>query len=350
VAPSGAGRLDRALAAAFPDLSRARLQALLAEGHVTIDGQPAKNAMKPAAGQVVEIVIPDPVAAGAVAEDIPLDVLHEDDDLIVLVKPAGMVVHPSAGHGSGTLVNALLGRPGALSTIGGVERPGIVHRLDGGTSGVMVVARNDVTHRALSALFATHDLERRYFAIVHRVPLFDGGVFRSALARDPRDRLKIASVPDEVVEPEDPFAFEDDEELDLPPAKSPSRPRGRLAVTRGKVRARGDRVALVECRLETGRTHQVRVHLSEAGHPVVGDALYARRECVAPATIRAMVDALDHPLLHAWHLGFRHPRDGRPMAFSVPPPADFLAVAAAAGLAVPPLSPLAPMALPTPRR
>ncbi len=340
VAPPGVGRLDRALAAAFPEHSRARLQALMASGCVTVEGEPARPSARLTPGQVVEIQVPDAVPSYVLGEDIPLDLLHEDEDLIVLVKPAGMVVHPSAGHATGTLVNALLGRPGTLSTIGGVERPGIVHRLDGGTSGVMVVARNDVTHRALSTLFAEHDLERRYFAVVHRVPLFDGGTFRSALARDPQDRLKMASVPVDLPVVET-AGFDDEWEPDEPAA--PARRAGRRAVTQWKVRARGDRVALVECRLETGRTHQVRVHLSEAGHPVVGDSLYARRECVSPAHIRAQVDALGHPLLHAWHLGFRHPRDGREMAFSVPPPPDFVAVCATAGLVIPPLSPLVPM-------
>ncbi len=341
-AAPGAPRLDRALADAFPELSRARIQALIAEGRVTIDGAPARASVRPAAGQVVVVDVPDATPSQVVGEDIPLEVLHEDEDLLVVVKPAGMVVHPSAGHGTGTLVHALLGRAGSLSTIGGVERPGIVHRLDAGTSGVMVVARNDVTHRALSALFAAHDLERRYLAVVHRVPLFDGGTFRSYLARDPKDRLRIASVPEEVPDealPE-PERWGDEEEPEEAP--TPERRAGRLAITHWRVRARADRLSLVECRLETGRTHQVRVHLSEAGHPVVGDTLYGRRDRVPPATIRARVEALDHPLLHAWHLGFRHPRDGRALAFSAPPPADFLAVCEAAGLVVPPLT-LTPM-------
>lgn len=348
IASSGNGRLDRTLADAFPEVSRARFQALIAEGRVTIDGAPAKGSMRPTYGQVVVVDVPDPVASTLMGEDIPLDVLHEDDDLIVLVKPAGMVVHPSAGHGHGTLVNALLGRAGALSTIGGVERPGIVHRLDGGTSGVMVVARNDVTHRALSALFAAHDLERRYLAVVHRVPLFDGGTIRSVIGRDPKDRLRMSSVPDHVPEPVDDepevlaYVYDDD---DLEEPAAPERRRGRLAITQWRTRAKADRVALVECRLETGRTHQVRVHLTEAGHPVLGDMLYSRRDCVAPAGIRAMVDALGHPLLHAWHLGFRHPRDGRPMSFSAPPPTDFVALCAAAELPIPPLE-LSPMAPP----
>ncbi|MDP2314471.1 MAG: RluA family pseudouridine synthase [Pseudomonadota bacterium] len=349
VATPGTGRLDRALADVFPTLSRARIQALIAEGRVTVDGEPAKASARPTVDQVVVIEVPDAVASTVVGEDIPLDVLFEDEDLIVLVKPAGMVVHPSAGHATGTLVNALLGRPGALSSIGGVERPGIVHRLDAGTSGVMVVARNDVTHRALSTLFAAHDLERRYLAVVHKVPLFDGGTYRSVLGRDPKDRLKISSIPEDVPEPEDfepeviNYVEYDDEEDE--PAPTPDRRRGRLAITHWRVRAKADRVSLVECRLETGRTHQVRVHLSEAGHPVVGDAAYGRRECVAPAAIRPMVDTLGHPLLHAWHLGFRHPRDGRALAFSAPPPADFVALCAAAGLTIPALE-LTPMTPP----
>jgi 23S rRNA pseudouridine1911/1915/1917 synthase len=272
------------------------------------------------------------VASEVLPEDIPLEVMHEDDDVIVIVKPAGMVVHPAPGHSGGTLVNALLGRLGHLSSIGGVERPGIVHRLDAGTSGVMVVAKNDVAHRRLSETFAAHDLDRRYLAVVHRVPLHDGGVIRSELARDPQNRLRIASVPVRLDLPEPDDLFEDDEDEDV--EAMPSR-RGRRAVTHWRVRARGDRVALVECRLETGRTHQVRVHLSEAGHPIVGDTTYARRDCIAPAALRPRVEALDHPLLHAFHLAFPHPRDGRALAFTTPPPADFVEVCALAALPVP---------------
>ncbi|MFZ5481008.1 MAG: RluA family pseudouridine synthase [Myxococcota bacterium] len=326
IARPGSPRLDRALAAAFPQLSRARIQQLIEAGHVTVDGAPARASAKPAAGQEVRVEVPDAVVSEVVAEDVPLDVLHEDDDVLVLVKPAGMVVHPAPGHPGGTLVNALLGRLGNLSTIGGVARPGIVHRLDAGTSGVMVVAKNDRAHRRLSKTFAAHDLDRRYLAVVHRVPLHDGGVIRSELARDPRDRLRFASVPTRLD-----LAELDEDELEE--AASPKR--GRPAVTHWRVRARGDRIALVECKLETGRTHQVRVHLSEAGHPIVGDAAYARRDCIAPAGIRARVEALDHPMLHAFHLAFPHPRDGRRIAFTTPPPADFVEVCALAGLPVP---------------
>ena len=344
LAPEGAGRLDRCLAEAFPDLSRARIQALIAEGAVTVDGAPAKASARPGAGARVDIVVPAATTTDVLPEDIPLQLLHEDEDLLVLVKPAGMVVHPAAGHASGTLVNALLGRYGRLSTIGGELRPGIVHRLDGGTSGVMVVARNDVAHRTLSAMFAAHDLDRRYLALVHRVPIHDSGVLESFLDRDPDNRLKVASVkaPPVIVDPADeawvPRIGEEDDLDEEDDGDTPARKvrRGRRALTRWRCHARGDRVALVEAKLETGRTHQVRVHLSEAGHPLLGDTVYGRRECVAPALLRPKVDALvGRPLLHAWHLGFAHPRTGEALRFSEPPPADFLEIAALAGLAVP---------------
>ncbi|MBM4364990.1 MAG: RluA family pseudouridine synthase [Deltaproteobacteria bacterium] len=307
-APAPADRLDKALVVAFPDLSRARVQALIAEGAVSVDGQPARASARVVPGQVVVLALPEVAAAEPQPQDIPVPVLHDDDDLIVVVKPAGMVVHPSAGHDDGTLVNALLHQASGLSGIGGVSRPGIVHRLDGGTSGVMVVAKHDVAHRALTAQFAVHSVERRYLAVVHRVPNLDRGSFRSQLARDPDDRLRIASVESG----------------------------GREAITHWAVRARGDRVALVECRLETGRTHQVRVHLSEAGHPILGDRTYARRDCVAPGPLRAAVEALTHPLLHAYCLAFDHPdtQKGR-LRFVAPPPPDFVDTCRIAGLAIP---------------
>lgn len=307
-APTDAPRLDRALAVAFPELSRARVQALVASGNVLVEGRPARASQRVHAGQTVELEVPDAAPAVPAPENLPLHVLHDDDDVIVVVKPAGMVVHPAAGHGSGTMVNALLHHATGLSGIGGVARPGIVHRLDVGTSGVMVVAKHDRAHRALTEQFSVHSVERRYLAVVHRVPNLDRGTFRSQLARDPDDRLRIASVAEG----------------------------GRLAVTHWEVRARGDRVALLECRLETGRTHQVRVHLSEAGHPIVGDRTYARRDCVAPGAVRAAVEALTHPLLHAYCLAFDHPdaRRGR-VRFTFGPPGDFVEVCARAGLVVP---------------
>jgi len=309
VAGPGADRLDRALVVAFPDLSRARVQALLAEGHVLVDGEVPKASARPRSGQVVTVEVPDAVAADPEPQDLPLPILYQDEDLLVVVKPAGMVVHPSAGHADGTMVNALLHHATGLSGIGGVARPGIVHRLDVGTSGVMVVAKHDIAHRALTEQFSVHSVERRYFAVVHRVPNVDRGTFRSNLARDPDDRLRIASVEEG----------------------------GRRAVTHWEIKARGDRVALVECRLETGRTHQVRVHLSEAGFPIVGDRGYSRRDCVPTAPLRPRVEALDHPLLHAWLLAFDHPGTGERVRFVAPPPSDFLEFCAAAGLPVPPV-------------
>lgn len=331
VPSGGAERLDRALARVFPQLSRARIQALIEAGQVTVDGAPARASAKPVAGQEVVITVPPARASSVEAEDIPLPILYEDDDVVVVVKPAGMVVHPSAGHAHGTLVNALLFHVRGLSGIGGEERPGIVHRLDVGTSGVMIAAKNDVAHRALAVQFAQHTVDRRYLAVVHRVPLHDAGTFRSHLARDPANRLRIASVKEVAPAPEPEWWEEEDEEVE---EARPSRG-GRLAITHWRVLARADRLALVECRLETGRTHQVRVHLSEAGHPIVGDAAYARRDCIAPAAVRVEAEALTHPLLHAFRLGFDHPGDGRRLTFEAPPPTDFVAFCAHAGLPLP---------------
>ncbi len=303
-----APRLDKALVAAFPDLSRARVQSLVGAGQAWVDGTPARASQKITPGQTVVLMVPDATPAVPQPQDLVLPVLHDDDDVIVVVKPAGMVVHPSAGHADGTMVNALLHHATGLSGIGGVARPGIVHRLDVGTSGVMVVAKHDLAHRALTEQFAAHSVERRYFAVVHRAPNLDRGTIRSQLARDPEDRLRVASVEEG----------------------------GRLAVTHWLVRGRADRVALMECRLETGRTHQVRVHLSEAGHPIVGDRTYSRRDCVAPGAIRTAVEALTHPLLHAYCLAFDHPDPARGrVRFTTPPPADFLALCALAGLPEP---------------
>ncbi len=312
VAPEwGAERLDRALAEAFPDLSRTRIQALIAEGQVLVDGTAPLRRVP--GGALVTLRLPEARPTELVAEDLPLTILYQDPDLLVIDKAAGMVVHPGPGHSSGTLVHALLhhlrapggGRP-ALSSISGDERPGIVHRLDVGTSGVMVVACNDAAHRGLSEQFAVHSIDRRYLAIIHKVPLHDGGVIRSSLGRDPEDRLRFVSRPD-----------------------------GRPAVTHWRVRARGERVALVECRLETGRTHQIRVHLTEAGHSLLGDRTYQRRDCTASGALRPLVEALKRPMLHAWVLAFTHPRTGERLRFSTPLPPDFVEMAKAAGLALP---------------
>lgn len=303
-------RLDKALVDAFPDLSRARLKALIETGAVTMAGQPVRPSQRVRMGEEITVEIPDAVAAVPEPQDLPLPILFQDDDVIVVHKPAGMVVHPSAGHFEGTLVNALLHHATGLSGIGGVLRPGIVHRLDGGTSGVMVVAKHDIAHRALTTQFAVHSVERRYLAVVHRVLPLDRGTFRSQLSRDPDDRLRIASV----------------------------ERGGRHAITHWEVKARGDRCCLVECRLETGRTHQVRVHLSEAGYPILGDRTYSRRDCVPTATMREAVEALTHPMLHAYLLAFDHPNGTERMRFVAPPPDDFVAICGLAGLPIPVIS------------
>ncbi len=346
VVPDGPSeRFDRALVRAFPDLSRSRVQALLAEGKATVDGVAEKPSFKVMSGHTLSLEVPALVALSLTPEHHDVPVLYEDDDLVVIVKPAGMVVHPSAGHDTGTLVHALLGQVKGLSGIGGAERPGIVHRLDGGTSGIMVVAKGDVAHRALSEQFAIHSVDRRYLALVHRVPLHDAGTFRSRIWRDPQNRLKMASViPGRTKKGRTQQVEENwDDENDRPLRRGPGWERpvedegdddadtlGKEAITHWSIRFRGERVAALECRLETGRTHQVRVHLSEAGHPILGDVTYARRDCVPTAALRDAVTALTHPMLHAFFLAFDHP-DGRRLSFSAPPPPDFVAMATLIG-------------------
>lgn len=341
VVPAGVNeRVDRALARAWPEFSRNRIGAWFDDGRVQVDGKPARASLRVTYGQEVDVAIPPPEPTAILPEKLDVPLLYEDADLVVLVKPAGMVVHPSPGHRTGTLVNALLAQVTGLSGIGGEERPGIVHRLDVGTSGVMVAAKNDLAHRALSAALAAHTLERRYLAVVHKIPLYDSGTFRSHLARDPANRLRMASVP-EVREEEDEMyvaRWGEEDEDEFPELPSPPPRTGRLAITHWKLLGRADRLALVTARLETGRTHQVRAHFSEAGHPIVGDSLYGRRDCVAPAGMRDAIAGLTHPLLHAFRLAFAHPRTGEWLSFDTPPPADFVAIAASAGLDLPELA------------
>jgi 23S rRNA pseudouridine1911/1915/1917 synthase len=236
------------------------------------------------AGDVVEIEIPEAYAAVAVAEAIPLEVVYEDDDLLVINKPPGMVVHPSPGHHSGTLVHALLGRGGSWSSAGGEMRPGIVHRLDKGTSGLIVVARNDVSHRALSSQLSDRTLSRTYLAIALGRFKSDAGELEGPIGRHPKDRLRMAVVAG-----------------------------GRFARTRYEVIERRRGHTLLRCDLETGRTHQIRVHLSALGHPVAGDAEYGGRGSGEP----------QRPMLHAWRLRLRHPRTRAEMSFEAPAPPDF---------------------------
>lgn len=307
-----AGRLDAVLAALLPELSRSRVAHLVREGAVTVDGAVIRRpSLKVGPGAQVVVRVPEPVPDEAVPQDLPLRIVYEDEALVVVDKEAGMVVHPSPGHPDGTLVNALLHHVGDLSGIGGVQRPGIVHRLDRGTSGLLVVAKGDAAHRALAEQFARKTAGRVYLALVYGAPREDRGTFVSCLARHPTDRLRWASTDGSY---------------------------GKEAVTHWEVRARAGTVSLLECELETGRTHQIRVHLSEAGHPLIGDRTYRRRNTRLPATLRGLVDPdapVERPLLHAWQLRFTHPETGALMAFAAPPPADFTAALDALGVPVP---------------
>jgi 23S rRNA pseudouridine1911/1915/1917 synthase len=301
VGPADVGaRLDRFLQARAPDLSRTRLQALIAGGQVHVTGGHAKASHRLRGGARVTVELPPPEPASLTPEAIPLDVVHEDADLLVVNKPTGLVVHPGAGHRTGTLVHALLAHCGsALSGVGGVRRPGIVHRLDRGTSGLLVVAKTDHAHLGLARQLKARTVERRYVALVHgRLP-HAAGVVETAIGRDPRDRLRMAV---------------------RPPGA------GRLAVTRYRVLERFPRPApftLVEATLGTGRTHQIRVHLAHLGAPVVGDRTYRRRG-TAPldAALAPYVAALGGQALHAAVLGFTHPTTGVAHRFeALPPPA-----------------------------
>ncbi|WP_315924815.1 RluA family pseudouridine synthase [Mesorhizobium sp. SP-1A] len=307
-------RLDQWLAARMaPDFSRGRVQALIKQGAVRIGGNVADSAKrKLAAGERVEVALPEPEPADPQGEEIALDILYEDDALIVINKPAGLVVHPGAGNWTGTLVNALIHHCGeSLSGIGGVKRPGIVHRLDKDTSGVMVVAKTDRAHRALSEAFADHgregDLKRAYVALVWGIPSRAVGTIDAPLGRA-SDRVRRAVVPE----------HRDD---------------ARHAVTHFTVQERfgEDRkefadAALVECRLETGRTHQIRVHMAHIGHPLVGDPDYGQafrtKANRLPEPLREKVKAFPRQALHARLLEFRHPDTHMTIAFEAPMPSD----------------------------
>ena len=252
--------------------------------------------MKIPLGAELELEVPEVEAVGLVPQDLPLNIVYQDADVVVLDKAPGRVVHPGAGHPDGTLVNALMFHVADLSGIGGELRPGIVHRLDKGTSGLMVVAKNDRAHRHLAAQFAAHTAGREYLALCAGRPRERSGRIESWLARHPKDRVRFAST-----EMED---------------------RGKRAVTRWSVEAELGSITLIRARLETGRTHQVRVHLTELGCPLLGDPLYGKAR--APASIRSLVSP-ERPLLHAEQLHFEHP-DGRELHFVAGPPADFQAV------------------------
>jgi 23S rRNA pseudouridine1911/1915/1917 synthase len=295
IAGDSAGwRLDRALAAALPTLSRERLKGLISSGGVTgPNGLVRDPAVKAVAGSY-EVTIPQPRPAHNEAQDIALTIVFEDEHLLVVDKPAGMVVHPAAGNADGTLVNALLHHcAGRLSGIGGVARPGIVHRIDKDTSGLLVVAKTDVAHEGLAAQFARHSIDRRYLAVVAGIPSPASGKVDAPLARSPANRKKIAVV---------------------------AEGRGKRAVTRYRTVAPLRDAALVECRLETGRTHQVRVHMAAIGHPLLGDPVYGR----ARASHRELLKRLDfnRQALHAAGLGFEHPVSKQNLSFESAPPPD----------------------------
>ncbi|WP_051439709.1 RluA family pseudouridine synthase [Methylobacterium sp. 10] len=310
-----AERIDRALARALPDVSRSRLQELIRTGQVSKDGIVVLDlSLKVGAGAVLDVIIPAPVDATPLAETLDLVIVHEDDDLIVIDKPAGLVVHPAPGHDAGTLVNGLIAHCGeSLSGIGGVRRPGIVHRLDKDTSGLLVVAKNDLAHKGLTAQFADHGrngpLERAYLALTWGAPEPRLGTIDVELARSQRNREKIA-----VTRPGE----------------------GRTAITHYVVEDildAGVEVALVRCRLETGRTHQIRVHLSHRGHPLLGDAVYGNAFKTKAARLgsaaRAKLEALGRQALHAAILGFEHPRTGEVLRFESPIPPDMASLIAA---------------------
>ena len=284
----------------LPHLSRARLQSLIAAGHVRLAGAPVKPSLKLRAGQQVQVFEPQPEPAVPQPEDIPLRVLHEDAQLLVLDKPAGLVVHPGAGHAGGTLVNALLHHVKDLSGIGGVLRPGIVHRLDRGTSGLLLVAKDDSSHRALQRQFATRSVEKEYLAIVLGAPVGQAGEIRSPIGRDPRSRQKMST----------------------------RSPRGREALSSYRVERRFDGAALVRVRIHTGRTHQIRVHLASIGHPVAGDPTYGGRRPAASrnAAVREALSSLERPALHAARLAFTHPASGARLVFLSPLPEDLAAL------------------------
>ncbi len=289
-----AGRLDAAIAEAATDLSRERVKALIAEGRVRVGGSTVSaGSSRKYEGLSFTLDLPPPVPIDLQPEDIPLEVVFEDAHLIVIDKPAGLVVHPAPGHPGGTLVNALLFHcAGSLSGIGGETRPGIVHRIDKDTSGLMVAAKSDLAHRGLAALFKAHDIDRHYLAITDGVPMPLAGKVDAPLGRAPNDRKKMA-----VVEPG----------------------QGKQAVTHYAVRQGLRSAALVDCTLETGRTHQVRVHMAHIGHPLIGDPLYGRRPKKSMAAERK---AFSRQALHAAVLGFIHPMTGQKLRFESPIPGD----------------------------
>lgn len=309
--PEEGGRLDRFLQTALPELTRSRIKRLVTEGYVRVDGSVVKAGHRLRAGERLEVEVPPPPAVTPEPEDLPVSVVYEDADLLVVDKAAGMTVHPGAGRPGGTLVNALLGRGTPLSPMGAPQRPGIVHRLDRGTSGLLVVAKTEPAHRTLAAALAARGVHRRYWALVWGEPRPASGEIVASLARSRADRRRIRVVASG----------------------------GRHAVTRYRVLARAPEVSAVALTLETGRTHQIRVHFKHLGHPVFGDPEYGGRGGrVARAVpevrdrVRRALAALPRQALHAAALAFVHPRTGENLHFESALPDDILRAAVALGV------------------
>ena len=277
------GRIDKVLTTLEPGITRSQLKNLINDGHVTVNGQAVKPKYKVQAGDKISLVKPEPQSLELTPENIPLDIVYEDDDVIVVNKPQGMVVHPAPGHPDHTLVNALLYHS-PLSTINGTFRPGIVHRIDKNTSGLLMVAKNDLAHQSLAEQLRNKTNKREYLALVYGQIKEDEGTIDAPLGRNPQDRKKQAVVKG-----------------------------GRHAVTHFKVIKRYDNFTLIKCILETGRTHQIRVHMKYIGHPLVGDPLYGPRKVIGK----------NGQFLHAALLGFKHPRTGKEMVFEAPLPENF---------------------------
>jgi 23S rRNA pseudouridine1911/1915/1917 synthase len=294
-AHSGA-RLDRALCELFPDQSRNALAKLVTAGHVRInDAIALKPSQRVETGQIVTVELPAAAPSSMESQDLPLTVLYEDQDVVVIDKPAGLVVHPAAGHPDQTLVNALLFHVKDLSGIGGELRPGIVHRLDKDTSGVMLIAKHDEAHRKLTAAWNTDAVRKEYLALVYGTPPAERGTVDAPIGRDPRDRKRMAVVAE-----------------------------GRRAITDYELVERLRYASLLRCRLRTGRTHQIRVHMKHLGHPIVGDPVYSGPQWrgIPDKKLQRALAAISRQALHAARLTFTHPRDGRVVVVEAPVPED----------------------------
>lgn len=302
VTEDGVGqRLDAFVAGAIADLTRAAVQRLIEQGHVHLDAAIPKPSLKLKLGEVVRVTVPPPEPTAAAPEEIPLEILYEDAHLVVLNKPAGMVVHPGAGNRAGTLVNALLGHCSDLSGIGGELRPGIVHRIDKETSGILVVAKSDAAHQELAKQFSAHTIKRIYLALVFGSMKTDTGKVEGTIGRHPVDRKKMSG----------------------------ASKHGKRAVTHWRVLARYPGVSFLRIKLETGRTHQIRVHMSESNHPLLGDAVYGgggRLPSIKDEKLRNLIKDMGRQALHAQTLGFIHPVTGVYLEFTADPPADIRSI------------------------